>query len=106
MLFRSAQVRVLWWDTRVRSEQVFTPDNYADIATTMKPHGGGGTRVSCVANYIEEKQYEPIAMIYLTDGYIEDVYKTAALPSLWGVVDNPRFVPLTGKKIDICSFTI
>ena len=101
-----AQVRVLWWDTMVRSEQVFTPDNYADIATMMKPHGGGGTRVSCVANYIKEKQYEPIAMIYLTDGYIEDVYKTAALPSLWGVVDNPRFVPLTGKKIDICSFTI
>ena len=99
-------VRVIWWDSRVRSEQVFTPDNYEAIASLMKPQGGGGTTVSAVADYIQEKQYEPRALIYLTDGYIESEYRTPALPILWGVVDNTRFVPRVGKKVDICSFTI
>jgi predicted metal-dependent peptidase len=99
-------VRVLWWDSSVKGEQVFTPDTYADIARIVKPVGGGGTRVSCVADYIEEKQYEPIAIVYLTDGYIERNYRMPAIPALWGVVDNTRFAPLAGKKVDICSFTI
>lgn len=99
-------VRVIWWDSRVRSEQVFTPDNYEAIASLMKPQGGGGTTVSAVADYIQEKRYEPRALIYLTDGYIESEYRTPALPILWGVVDNTRFVPRVGKKVDICSFTI
>jgi len=99
-------VRVIWWDSRVRSEQVFTPDNYEAIASLMKPKGGGGTTVSAVADYIQKKQYEPRALIYLTDGYIESEYRTPALPILWGVVDNTRFVPRVGKKVDICSFTI
>jgi len=99
-------VRVIWWDSQVRGEQVFTPDNYEAIGSLMKPEGGGGTRVSTVADYIQEKQYAPIAVIYLTDGYIESEYRTPALPILWGVVDNTRFVPRVGKKIDICSFTI
>ena len=99
-------VRVIWWDSRVRSEQVFTPDNYEAIASLMKPQGGGGTTVSAVADYIQEKKYEPRALIYLTDGYIESEYRTPALPILWGVVDNTRFVPRVGKKVDICSFTI
>jgi predicted metal-dependent peptidase len=85
---------------------VFTPDNYEAIASLMKPQGGGGTTVSAVADYIQEKQYEPRALIYLTDGYIESEYRTPALPILWGVVDNTRFVPRVGKKVDICSFTI
>mgnify|MGYP001275646943 FL=1 len=99
-------VRVIWWDSRVRSEQVFTPDNYEAIASLMKPQGGGGTTVSAVADYIQEKKYEPRALIYLTDGYIESEYRTPALPILWGVVDNTRLVPRVGKKVDICSFTI
>ena len=99
-------VRVIWWDSRVRSEQVFTPDNYEAIGRLMKPQGGGGTTVSAVADYIQEKRYEPRALIYLTDGYIESEYRTPALPILWGVVDNTRFVPRVGKKVDICSFTI
>ena len=100
-----AQVRVLWWDSQVRSEQVFTPENYADIGSLMKPAGGGGTRVSRVAEYIESKRYEPVAVIYLTDGYIESEYRVPSVPTLWGVVDNTRFMPRVGKKIDICSLT-
>lgn len=100
------RVRVIWWDTAVCGDQEFTPENYADIAQLMKPEGGGGTTVSCVAEYVAAKNYKPVAVIYLTDGYIESDYITPAVPCLWGVVDNERFVPRTGSKIDINSLTI
>jgi predicted metal-dependent peptidase len=99
-------VRVIWWDDGVNSEQVFMPDEYDRIASLLKPQGGGGTRVSCVAEYIAEKQYKPVAVVYLTDGYIESNYKVPDLPCLWGVVDNKSFKPLVGVKIDISSINI
>lgn len=99
-------VRVIWWDTKVRGEQVFTPDNYDRIAELIKPAGGGGTTVSCVADYIVAKQYKPQAVVYLTDGYIESDYTLPAAPCLWGVVDNEHFQPRAGKKVNICSINL
>jgi len=94
-------VRILWWDTCVAGDQEFKPDQYDQIATLMKPKGGGGTTVSCVAEYIAEHEIKPKAVIMLTDGYIESDYKVAPYPLLWGVVDNDDFVPHTGKVIRI-----
>ena len=100
------RVRVIWWDDGVNSEQEFTPDNYDSIASLMKPAGGGGTRVSCVAEYLAEKQYKPVAVVYLTDGYIEPQYSTPDAPCLWGVVDNTHFQPRVGSKVEISSLSI
>ena len=94
-------VRVLWWDTSVCGEQLFKPEDYERIGELMAPKGGGGTVVSCVANYIAEKEYKPRAVIYLTDGYIESSYRLPELPVLWGVVDNDSFVPQRGKVMRI-----
>lgn len=94
-------VRVLWWDTEVAGDQEFKPHEYEQIATLMQPKGGGGTVVSCVAEYIAEHDIKPKAVIMLTDGYIESDYKVAPYPLLWGVVDNDDFVPHTGKVIRI-----
>jgi predicted metal-dependent peptidase len=96
-------VRVLWWDSEVNSEQVFTPADYDKLAGVMKPQGGGGTTVSCVAHYIEDKKYTPQAVIYLTDGDIESEYDLPRVPCLWGVVDNEDFRPRAGKKVNINS---
>jgi predicted metal-dependent peptidase len=66
--------------------------------------GGGGTRATCVAEYIRAKQYKPKATIYLTDGYIESSYEVAeGCQVLWGVVDNNHFVPSKGKAVRIYS---
>lgn len=100
---RPKQLRLLWWDTKIEGEQVFTEKDYDQIAKALKPAGGGGTTVSCVAQHIRAKQYRPKAVIILTDGYIESVYDTPAGPLLWGVVDNTNFVPLRGKKVDLLS---
>lgn len=99
-------VRVLWWDGEVNSEQVFTAADYDKLAGVMKPVGGGGTTVSCVADYIAAKKYTPQAVIYLTDGYIEPDYRMPGVPCLWGVVDNQGFQPRAGKKVNISSICL
>jgi hypothetical protein len=69
----------------------------------MSPKGGGGTVVSCVARHIVAKQYKPKATILLSDGFIESQYECVDGPLLWGIVNNPGFVPIKGKVIHISS---
>jgi len=95
------RVRVLWWDTRVAGDQVFTPKDYANIAKLMHPRGGGGTTVSCVAGYIRDKRYKPKATIYLSDGYVEAKYEVAPGNVLWGICGNTNFRPIRGKLLRI-----
>jgi predicted metal-dependent peptidase len=94
-------VRVIWWDTSVHSEQVFT-DDYDGIRRLLKPQGGGGTHVGCVSDYIVKKKLKPDCTIILTDGYLEDNIRwDAGVDVLWVVKGNRRFVPPTGKVIFI-----
>jgi predicted metal-dependent peptidase len=95
------RVRMLWWDTRVAGDQVFVPEEYERIADVLAPKGGGGTTVSCVADYMREKEIKPVAVIMLTDGYIESDYVLPDVPVLWGVVNNESFIPQRGKVLRI-----
>lgn len=95
------KVRVLWWDTEVSGDQEFLPEDYERMPELLKPIGGGGTVVSCVADYIAEKEYKPKAVIMLTDGYIESEYRLPDVPVLWGVVENDSFTPSRGKVLRI-----
>jgi len=98
---RPETVRVIWWDTSVHSEQVFT-DDYEGIRRLLKPQGGGGTHVGCVSDYIVKKKLKPDCTIILTDGYLEDNIRwDAGVDVLWVVKGNRRFVPPTGKVIFI-----
>jgi predicted metal-dependent peptidase len=98
---RPETVRVIWWDTSVHSEQVFT-DDYDGIRRLLKPQGGGGTHVGCVSDYIVKKKLKPDCTIILTDGYLEDNIRwDAGVDVLWVVKGNRRFVPPTGKVIFI-----
>jgi predicted metal-dependent peptidase len=96
-------VRVIWWEDSVAGEQVFKQHQYQGIGKLLQPVGGGGTRVSCVVEYIEEKKYKPKAVVYLTDGYIESNYRLPEAPVLFGVVDNDNFVASKGKTVRIYS---
>lgn len=94
-------IRMLWWDTRVAGDQVFTERDYDKIAKLVKPMGGGGTTVSCVAQYVKANRIKPKATIMLTDGYIESHYEVVPGHVLWGVVGNKAFRPLRGKVLHI-----
>ena len=92
-------VRVLWWDTKVHGEQLFT-DNYDQIGSMLKPLGGGGTRVSSVAEYINKKKINAECVLVFTDGFLEsDVVWNISAPTLWMVTENKHWTPPTGKKV-------
>jgi predicted metal-dependent peptidase len=94
-------VRVLWWDTKVHGEQLFT-DNYDQIASMLKPLGGGGTEVSCVSKYINKKNIKAECVLVFTDGYLENnVEWDIPAPTLWLVTENKNWTPPSGKLVHV-----
>ena len=93
-------VRIIWWDADVHGEQVFKPEQYQNIASLLKPLGGGGTRVSCVSKYINEKKLSAEAVIVFTDGYVEhDIEWNIVPPTLWMITQNRSLDVPVGKKV-------
>jgi len=94
-------VRVLWWDTKVHGEQLFT-DNYDQIGSMLKPLGGGGTKVSCVSEYISKKKINAECVLVFTDGYLENnVEWNISAPTLWLVTHNKDWTPPSGKLVHV-----
>jgi predicted metal-dependent peptidase len=94
-----ARVRVLWWDTEVHAMQTFD-DGYNNIASLLKPEGGGGTMVSCVAEYINEHKLKAEGVIVFTDGYLEsDIKWDISTPTLWLITQARDFQAPSGKVI-------
>jgi predicted metal-dependent peptidase len=95
-----SKVRVLWWDTEVHGEQVFSPEDYGNLKDILKPQGGGGTMVSCVSDYINAKKVNSEAVIVFTDGYLEaDIKWYISVPTLWLVTQAKDFTPPSGKVV-------
>jgi hypothetical protein len=63
-------VRILWVGYVVGEKASSLSDDHK-LGSLMKPVGGGGTRVTCVAEDTQFNKYKPKGVIYLTDGYIE-----------------------------------
>ena len=69
---RQVKMRVIAWACHVdeRDDIEVTQDTQDDLMR-CKFYGGGGTELSCLTRYIEEKEYKTKLMVVLTDGYIE-----------------------------------
>jgi predicted metal-dependent peptidase len=94
------RVRVLWWDTQVHGEQVFNSSEYQNIASLLKPLGGGGTTVTCVNDYINKEKLNAECVLVFTDGYLEhDIQWNISSPTLWMITRNKDFEPPVGKKV-------
>lgn len=94
------QVRVLWWDTKVHGEQIFTEKDYGNLAGLLKPLGGGGTHVSSVSEYIVENGIRAECVLVFTDGYVESNVKWEInSPTLWMITQNRSFTPPVGKSV-------
>ena len=94
------QVRVLWWDTKVHGEQIFTEKDYGNIAGLLKPLGGGGTHVSSVSEYIVKNGISAECVLVFTDGYVEGNVKwEIKSPTLWMITQNRNFTPPVGKSV-------
>ena len=93
------KVRIIWWDAEVAGTQEFSGD-YTGIASMLKPQGGGGTRVSCVREYINEHRINADCVIVFTDGYVESsVTWDISSPTLWMVTHCKSFEPPSGRKV-------
>jgi predicted metal-dependent peptidase len=95
------RIRILWWDTEVHGEQVFE-GNYSNIASLLKPMGGGGTRASCVSEYIVKGGLTADCMIMFTDGYLEhDINWQTHIPAVWLIKEggNETFFPPRGLRV-------
>jgi predicted metal-dependent peptidase len=93
------KVRVLWWDTKVHGEQVFT-GNYQDIGKMLKPLGGGGTHVGCVSDYMIKNSVNAEVLVIFTDGYVErDIKWEVTAPTMWFVTQNGSFDPPSGGRM-------
>jgi predicted metal-dependent peptidase len=94
------KIRVVWWDAEVHGEQIFTEGQYANIAKLLKPVGGGGTRVSCVGEYLVKHNVNAECVLVFTDGFVEnDVTWQHTAPLLWLITDNKSFIPPVGKSV-------
>ena len=95
------KIRVVWWDSKVHGEQLFT-GNYAGIEHMLKPMGGGGTMVSSVSEYLVSKNIQTECVIVFTDGFVEnDIVWRHQAPLLWLVTQNKDFRPPVGKSVKL-----
>jgi predicted metal-dependent peptidase len=94
------RVRVLWWDTKVHGEQIFEAGQYGEIKSLLKPLGGGGTRASCVSEYIVENNVSADCLVMFTDGHLEsEITWLVSAPTLWLVTRKRNFVPPSGTVV-------
>jgi predicted metal-dependent peptidase len=90
-------LRLIYWDHRVQSEEVYDMNTMQNIATSTKPIGGGGTDASCVPDYLLEKGAAPQAVVMLTDGYVYS-WGRWDVPVLWCVIGS-KAVPPVGRVV-------
>ena len=100
-MVRPERVRLLYWDTEVVRDELYTGAEIDSIAKSTKPAGGGGTDVLCVTRYMEENDIKPQAVITFTDGYIYRGWGEWSCPVLWAIYDNNQAKPDCGKVVHI-----
>jgi predicted metal-dependent peptidase len=96
-----SRVRLLYWDTKVCREEVYETDNLDTLIRTTKPEGGGGTRPSCVTQYMEQESINPECVVMLTDGYVGSWGDDWKCPVLWCVLNNKSAEPTVGQAVHV-----
>jgi len=100
-LVKPERVRLLYWDTKVVVEEIYTGEEEVScISNSTKPAGGGGTDPRCITAYMEAHSITPQAVVTFTDGYISN-WGEWDCPVLWAIYDNERAVPECGKVVHI-----
>lgn len=88
-------VRVLYCDSSVKKEQIFTR---ADMPVELKLYGGGGTDFRPVFERIE-KTNQPMCLIYFTDLYGDFPHCAPDYPVMWITKTKNHGVPF-GTLVD------
>lgn len=98
---RPSIVRILYCDTEVRREDVFTMEDFP-IGEARVP-GRGGTDMRKIFEYMEREGIEPDAVVIFTDGKTEFPEKTE-VPTIW-MISSDRAAPAgAGETVRISRF--
>ena len=102
---RPRQVDLLYWGTSIASHEQYDESSVANIVTSTKPRGGGGTAPSCITRYLKDKFIKPECVVVLTDGIVGDDWGESQgdswpAPVLWAVVGSDA-VAANGKTIRV-----
>jgi len=99
---RPEKVDLLYWDSEVAAHEEYDEYSVANIVSSTKPRGGGGTSPSCVTAYLKDKAIKPECVIMLTDGYVGDDWGGEwPCPVMWTIVNGNADVAPNGKTIHI-----
>ena len=95
-------VDLLYWDSAVAGHEAYAREETANIVSSTKPVGGGGTSPSCITNYLKDKNMEPECAVVLTDGYVGDDWGGAwPCPVLWCIVGGNTVIAPNGKTVHV-----
>ena len=97
---KPSKVRLLYWDTVVRKQEVYLQDELDGLVNATKPAGGGGTDATCVPQYLNEHGIKPECVVMLTDGYVGG-WGQWSVPVLWCILNNKRATADVGKTVHI-----
>jgi len=99
------QIDLMYWDTHVASRETYRDNELADLVTTTKPAGGGGTEPACVPKFMKKHDMKPECLIILTDGYIPNQDPSdwsIESPVLWCIKGNSHFnQSVVGKVVHV-----
>ena len=91
------RLHVVYFDYEVCHHDEF---NRGD-EVVIKPHGGCGTAFSPVFKYLDKKQIEPVACVFLTDLVCNDFGTEPSYPVLWvNTLSNDTKVPF-GETVEM-----
>lgn len=100
---RPESVRVLFWDTKVVSDELYLPKDYQYFKDMVMVKGGGGTNAQCVPQYLEDNPHiNWEACVFFTDGALYPIDWNPHKPVLWLVVTQDGttdFKPTQGKMV-------
>lgn len=100
---RPSAVRLLYWDTAICGDEIYGERGQPidTLTDSTQPAGGGGTNVTCVSNYLQEKHITAQAIIVFTDGYLGNKWGTWSNPLLWCILDNKSAKPANGREVHL-----
>ena len=94
-------IRIIYWGTSIGGDELYGLGGkpIETMIESMKPRSTGGTRISCLTEYMKEKKIEAQAVVVLTDGYLGGDWGKWDKPVLWLITsDNtPSTRPDVGK---------
>jgi predicted metal-dependent peptidase len=99
-LLQPESVRLLYWDTAVRRDELYDETTYDAMPQSTKPAGKGGTHVVCVPTYMQNYGIKAELAVLFTDGCIDGSWGEWPCPTLWCITTKGIRSPI-GSSLHI-----